>query len=150
MAAGIRSADYERQRSFRRKPIMQIAALQAVTNKAHALLQVTKANAATTGTNGTSGSNGTSGTGGTGSSSTSANSVSSLTSEQTFLQLLIAQIQNQDPLNPTDSIQFIGQLVQYSELEQLMGINQGVQTLDGSTTAASSTNSANARTQPTS
>ena len=62
-------------------------------------------------------------------SSSSSSSLNSLTSENTFLQLLIAQIKNQDPLNPTDSIQFVGQLVQYSELEQLMGINQGVQTL---------------------
>jgi flagellar basal-body rod modification protein FlgD len=61
--------------------------------------------------------------------------VASLTSEQTFLQLLVAQIKNQDPLNPTDSIQFVGQLVQYSELEQLMGINQGVQTLAGTSTS---------------
>jgi flagellar basal-body rod modification protein FlgD len=64
----------------------------------------------------------------------------SLTSENTFLKLLVAQIQNQDPLNPTDSIQFVGQLVQYSELEQLLGINQGVQSLVGSTTPATSTN----------
>ena len=54
-----------------------------------------------------------------------------LTKESTFLQLLVAQIQNQDPLNPTDSIQFVGQLVQYSQLEQLLGINQGVQKLAG-------------------
>lgn len=88
----------------------------------------------------TSGTNGTTGSGSTGSTSSTstANSVSSLTSEQTFLQLLIAQIQNQDPLNPTDSIQFVGQLVQYSELEQLMGINQGVQTLTGSNTSSTS------------
>ncbi|MGI8991052.1 MAG: flagellar hook capping FlgD N-terminal domain-containing protein [Bryobacteraceae bacterium] len=33
----------------------------------------------------------------------------SLTSEQTFLKLLVAQIKNQDPLNPTDSVQFVGQ-----------------------------------------
>ncbi len=79
--------------------------------------------------------NATSGTG-SNSSSTSASGIGSLTSESTFLQLLIAQIKNQDPLNPTDSIQFVGQLVQYSELEQLMGINQGVQTLS---TAATST-----------
>ena len=65
------------------------------------------------------------------SGTSSTSSMSSLTSESTFLQLLIAQIKNQDPLNPTDSIQFVGQLVQYSELEQLMGINQGVQTLTG-------------------
>jgi flagellar basal-body rod modification protein FlgD len=67
----------------------------------------------------------------TDSSSSSSSSLNSLTSESTFLQLLIAQIKNQDPLNPTDSIQFVGQLVQYSELEQLMGINQGVQSLTG-------------------
>ena len=76
---------------------------------------------------------GTSGTGASSSSTSSPTSLNSLTSEDTFLQLLIAQIKNQDPLNPTDSIQFVGQLVQYSELEQLMGINQGVQTLTGTT-----------------
>jgi len=86
-----------------------------------------------------SGSTGTSGTSGTSSSSSATNPTASLTSESTFLQLLIAQIQNQDPLNPTDSIQFVGQLVQYSELEQLMGINQGVQTLTGATTPTTGT-----------
>lgn len=65
----------------------------------------------------------------------------SLTSENTFLQLLVAQIKNQDPLNPTDSIQFVGQLVQYSSLEQLLGINQGIQTLVGSTPATSNNGS---------
>ena len=58
-----------------------------------------------------------------------AGATDQLTSEDTFLKLLTAQIQNQDPLNPADSIQFVGQLVQYSELEQLLGINQGVQNL---------------------
>jgi flagellar hook assembly protein FlgD len=41
----------------------------------------------------------------------------------------MAQVQNQDPMNPTDSTQFVGQLVSFSQLEQLLGINQGVQTL---------------------
>lgn len=86
-----------------------------------------------------SGSTGTSGSGGTSSTSSTTDPTASLTSESTFLQLLIAQIQNQDPLNPTDSIQFVGQLVQYSELEQLMGINQGVQTLTGATTPTTGT-----------
>jgi len=74
----------------------------------------------------------------TGSSNSPTGSTDQLTSESTFLQLLVAQIQNQDPLNPTDSIQFVGQLVQYSELEQLMGINQGVQTLTGAVTPTTS------------
>lgn len=76
-------------------------------------------------------------------SSSSSSSVGSLTSENTFLQLLVAQIKNQDPLNPTDSIQFVGQLVQYSELEQLMGINQGIQTLTGTNTTTNSNATAN-------
>lgn len=53
-----------------------------------------------------------------------------LASEQTFLKLLVAQIKNQDPTNPTDPVQFVGQLTQYSELEQLIGINTGIQSLD--------------------
>ena len=92
----------------------------------------------------TQSSNGTSSSSG----SSSTDPTASLTSEQTFLQLLIAQIQNQDPLNPTDSIQFVGQLVQYSELEQLIGINQGVQALGGSGT--SSTSGTSGSTNPTS
>ena len=73
----------------------------------------------------------TSGSGSSGSGTT--NPTDKLTNESTFLQLLVAQIKNQNPLNPTDSIQFVGQLVQYSELEQLIGINKGVNTLTGGT-----------------
>ncbi len=38
-----------------------------------------------------------------------------------FLQLMIAQLQNQDPLNPTDSSQFMSQIAEFSNVEQ--GIN---------------------------
>ncbi len=41
-----------------------------------------------------------------------------LASQDTFLKLLIAQIRNQNPLNPTDGIQFVSQLAQFSSLEQ--------------------------------
>ncbi len=47
-----------------------------------------------------------------------------LANRETFLQLLVAQIKNQDPLNPTDSVQFLTQLAQFSQLEQLIGIRQ--------------------------
>lgn len=63
------------------------------------------------------------------SSVTNPNAPGSLTNETTFLQLLMAQVENQDPMNPTDSTQFVGQLVSFSQLEQLLGINQGVSTL---------------------
>lgn len=59
----------------------------------------------------------------------STNPTDKLTNETTFLNLLVTQIQNQDPLNPADSTQFVGQLVQFSQLEQLLGINQGIKTL---------------------
>jgi len=68
-------------------------------------------------------------------SSSITDPTSSLTNETTFLKLLMAQVQNQDPMNPTDSTQFVGQLVQFSSLEQLLGINQGVQALDAKTPA---------------
>lgn len=41
-----------------------------------------------------------------------------------FLNLLVAQLQNQDPLNPLESTDFTAQLAQFSSLEQLMQINQ--------------------------
>jgi flagellar hook assembly protein FlgD len=48
-------------------------------------------------------------------------------SKQMFLKLLVAQIQNQNPLSPQDPTQFLGQLTQYSMLEQLILIRQGVE-----------------------
>jgi flagellar basal-body rod modification protein FlgD len=47
-----------------------------------------------------------------------------LADEDTVLKLLVSQLQNQDPLNPTDSTQFVSQLTSYSQLEQLIGINK--------------------------
>src|ERR1700721_248247 len=122
---------------------MQILDTSALANRAQALMQTAAQAHATSGTNSTTGY---------GSTTSSTSSVGSLTSEQTFLQLLVAQIQNQDPLNPTDSIQFVGQLVQYSELEHLMEINKGVQTPTRDSTPKSSTSSSssNGSTNPTS
>jgi len=42
----------------------------------------------------------------------------------TFLQLLVAQLKNQDPLAPQDGAQFVAQLAQFSSLDQLVSINQ--------------------------
>ncbi len=43
-----------------------------------------------------------------------------------FLSLLITQLQNQDPLNPTDSVEFTAQLAQFSSLEQLGNVNENL------------------------
>jgi flagellar basal-body rod modification protein FlgD len=40
-----------------------------------------------------------------------------------FLNLLTAQLRNQDPLQPLDSTQFVAQLASFSTVEQLIGAN---------------------------
>ena len=49
--------------------------------------------------------------------------------QETFLKLLVAQIRNQDPLNPADSIEFLTQLAQFSQLEQMLGIREEIKGL---------------------
>ncbi|HTY83630.1 MAG TPA: flagellar hook capping FlgD N-terminal domain-containing protein [Silvibacterium sp.] len=59
---------------------------------------------------------------------TNSNDTSGLPSSQSldtmFLQLLVAQLQNQDPTSPMDPTQFVSQLAQFSELSQVTQINQ--------------------------
>ena len=43
---------------------------------------------------------------------------------QSFLQLLTAQLRNQDPLSPLDSTEFVAQLANFSTVEQLVNANQ--------------------------
>lgn len=41
----------------------------------------------------------------------------------TFMTLLVAQLKNQDPLQPQDGAAFVAQLAQFNSLEQLVNIN---------------------------
>ena len=59
----------------------------------------------------------------------STSATSSLANEQMFLKLLMAQMQNQDPLNPTDSTQFVQQLSQFSLVEQAVSQTQQLTSL---------------------
>lgn len=45
-----------------------------------------------------------------------------------FLQLLVTKMQNQDPLNPTSDEDFVAQLAQFSSLEQMNNIAEGIAT----------------------
>lgn len=46
-----------------------------------------------------------------------------------FLQLLTAQLQNQDPLEPQKNHEFVAQLAQFSGLEQQISVNKNLQGL---------------------
>jgi flagellar hook assembly protein FlgD len=86
--------------------------------------------ATTPGTPGTSNSNGTNSSG----SSSSLGSLAasdSLANEQTFLQLLVAQLKNQDPSNPMDGTQFVSQLAEFSQLEQQLAMRTDLDKIAG-------------------
>jgi len=85
--------------------------------------------------------NGSSATGGT-STSSSGNSLDNV-NENEFLQLLVAQIQYQDPTNPTDSTAFVTQLAQFSSLEQLIDIRTDLDSMTQSTSTSTSTSTSN-------
>lgn len=54
------------------------------------------------------------------------NSQKSAFGTDSFLQLLVAQLQNQDPLDPQDSTEFISQLAQLNTVEQLNNVNNNL------------------------
>ena len=74
-----------------------------------------------------------------------AASTDPLANESTFLTLLVSQLQNQDPLDPPDTNQFVAQLTSYSQLEQLIDIDKNTTvvppTTPGTTPTSTSTTS---------
>jgi flagellar basal-body rod modification protein FlgD len=79
-----------------------------------------------------------------------SSSTSNLANENTFLQLLVAQLENQDPENPTDGTQFVTQLAQFttlqeqtqgtSDLDSILGIMQASQTAASASDPTTGTN----------
>ncbi len=66
-----------------------------------------------------------------------ANNPNSLTSTD-FMDLLTAQLKNQDPTNPVDPTQFVQQLVQFNSLEQLLSMKADLDTIAAAVTAPTS------------
>ncbi|SNX55516.1 flagellar hook capping FlgD N-terminal domain-containing protein [Thermoanaerobacterium sp. RBIITD] len=52
-----------------------------------------------------------------------SNNPNSELGKDAFLQLLVTQLRNQDPLNPMDDKEFIAQMAQFSTLEQMQNLN---------------------------
>jgi flagellar basal-body rod modification protein FlgD len=75
-------------------------------------MSVPATEAVTTGMFGTSGNSGTTSTGTTG----------GMADKNMFLQLLVAQMRYQDPMNPTDSSQFLAQSAQFTALEKMQAV----------------------------
>jgi len=68
-----------------------------------------------------------------GSSGKSGNSYTGDSSlgKDAFLQLLVTQMQNQNPLDPQDNSQFVAQLAQFSSLETMQNLSTSVDGIGG-------------------
>ena len=58
-----------------------------------------------------------------------------------FLQLLVAQLKGQNPLDPQDPTQFVSQLAQFSSLEELVNIRTTLDTMSKASPATTTGNS---------
>ena len=66
----------------------------------------------------------------TASTSSTTDTDSSTISANDFLTLLVTEMKNQDPTAPTDPNAYITQMVDVNSLQQLIGINSGINSLD--------------------
>lgn len=60
--------------------------------------------------------------------------------QEEFIQLLTAQLKNQDPTAPMTDMEFIGQMAQFSSLEQMNTMNKNFSTLTDMLTGSSAVN----------
>lgn len=63
------------------------------------------------------------------SSSTGEMGEDPVATKQMFLQLLVSQIKNQNPLNPADPSEFVAQLSQFTGVEQMLGMRQELEAI---------------------
>ena len=102
---------------------------------------------------------GTAASGGAATTASASSNSNSLASQQTFLQLLVAQLQNQDPTQPVEGTEFVTQLATFSNVEQSVAQRQDLDALSykylgsvpsGGTVASSTTTDTSASSGTTS
>ena len=86
----------------------------------------------------TSAASTSSGTSGTSSSNSSLGSM-----DTTFMNLLITELQSQDPTAPMDPTEMVGQMISLNQLDQLVSINQIMQSAFGSNSATTTSGTTN-------
>src|ERR1700751_5898072 len=77
------------------------------------------------------------------SSSSSSSSSSSTISSSDFLNLLLSELQNQDPLNATSTTDFMNQLTSYANFTEQQSINSSMTSLASSFSSLVTLNSVN-------
>ena len=60
-----------------------------------------------------------------------------------FLQLLVAQLKGQNPLDPKDGTEFVSQLAQFSSLEELINIRTTLDAMSKTSATTAATTAAN-------
>lgn len=71
--------------------------------------------------------------GATTNSSTTKATANGIESDYTmFLQLMLAQLENQDPTEPMENTEWLSQLAQYSSLEQMTAMNENMESIASS------------------
>lgn len=99
--------------------------------------------------------NTTAGTSSTSSTSSSNSSTDSLANENVFLQLLVAQLQYQDPTQPADGTEFVTQLAEFTNVSNttdmagdLDSMNSDMTTIMADLPASTTTSSTTTSTTP--
>ncbi|GAA5415108.1 hypothetical protein Pryu01_00132 [Paraliobacillus ryukyuensis] len=62
-------------------------------------------------------------------SNQSRGSTGSTLGKEEFLKILMAQLKNQDPMNPMEDKEFVSQMATFSSLEQMMSMNKSITNL---------------------
>lgn len=70
--------------------------------------------------------------------------------QDAFMQLLLTQLQNQDPTSPQADGEFLAQLAQFSQLEQLQEMNKKLDAISTFFSAVNSTTTTESSTTSTS